>query len=321
VPFLIAAVAALLLTPAAAWAGTALGVVDRPDGGELKIHARPIPLTGGIAVAVAALGAAAVAGDPVPAAAVGCVAIALVTGLVDDVRPLPAWVRVGLLSAAGVVAATGGIRLPSPGWVGGILTVALVLACANGVNLVDGQDGLAGGLAAIAALGLAAVASVEGASDVVTGALALAGACVGFLAWNRPPARVFLGNAGAYAVGSILALEVVTIVGIAGWIALIACACCLGVFAFELLTTVLRRASSRGSLAVGDRLHSYDLLSQVVASRPIATVAFWGFGVLAALLSLGAARLPVWGAVAIALAALAAAGIAWGLVWREVAKT
>jgi UDP-N-acetylmuramyl pentapeptide phosphotransferase/UDP-N-acetylglucosamine-1-phosphate transferase len=93
-----------------------------------------------------------------------------------------------------VLIAFGGATLESVGVLAGAAAALAVFASANAVNNVDGQDGLAGGLIGIAALGMAAVAEISG-SDPAFG-LALSAALFAFLWWNREPARVFSATAG-----------------------------------------------------------------------------------------------------------------------------
>ena len=242
----------------------------------------------------------------------GAVAVALATGLADDRRPLGAAIRVGLLAAAGAVAAVSWAIVGSIEAPGVVVVVALVLACANGVNIVDGQDGLAGGMAAIAAvgLGLAAVAAGGRASLAV----ALAGGLLGFLLWNRPPARIFLGNGGAYAVGTILAVLGVGVIADDGLRGAIVAGLCLYPFAYEIAFTVVRRLATRSALAGGDRQHTYDLLAAVLGTRLRSTLACWAVAAIAVGSAQIVARRPVAG-VLVATVVIAASALA-GLVLR-----
>lgn len=284
-PFLIGLAISVVLTPLAVLVGFATGLVDRPESGPqragvvdpLKIHRRPVPLLGGVAVTVAALVAWSIVDGGVSPAVWGAALVALAAGTADDARPLPPWIRVLLLAASGLLLVAGGFRLGSSALLGGAVAVVLVVGCANAVNIVDGQDGLAGGLAAIASLGLAFLAGDPGRAL----GLALAGGLAGFLLWNRAPARIFLGNGGAYAVGVLLATLAIQVANVDGWRGLLASSLCLSVFAFELMATVGRRVRSGAPLASGDRDHAYDVLARRLGSRAQSTLVFWGLGAVA----------------------------------------
>lgn len=314
VPFVTALGLGLLLTPAARRLGAAVGLVDRPAGA-LKIHARSVPVTGGLAVAGAALAAVAVDGaGPVPAV-VGAALLALVIGSADDVFGLPPWARVLGLAGSGVI-----LTFAEPGASLGAaapaVTVIAALASANAVNVMDGQDGLAAGLALVAALGLAGLAASGGGQMGGTLGLALAGALAAFLAWNFPPARMFLGNGGAYAVGVLLAAGALLGLGDGGWIGLLGAGTCLGVFAFELAHTLARRLLSRARVTAGDREHTYDVLAARVG-RTGSSVAMWAVGCAAAGLAFAVRALPPAAGAALVVAGVVAAGAAaeWGLRW------
>lgn len=307
IPAVIGVVAAVGLAPVLGRLGSAVGLVDR-GADDLKIHPAPVPVLGGLAVVVAAGVGMGAAGRSAPWGLVGAALVALLGGLVDDTRPLPAWVRVLILVLAGVALTSGLDRPPVAAAIGIVL---LVLACANAVNIVDGQDGLAGGLAAIAALALSVLGAIRGDAVAVAVGLAAAGALLGFLPWNWPRARLFLGNGGAYAVGVGLAFLAARAVAMDGWRGLLAAGTCLGVFAFEVAFTVARRATAGGAITAGDRFHSYDLVSRS-RGRIGSTLSFWLVGLLvgAAGVTIGALPLPV-GAVITAAAAFG--GAWWGV--------
>jgi UDP-GlcNAc:undecaprenyl-phosphate GlcNAc-1-phosphate transferase len=287
-PFFVAIALALVLTWAARWLGLATGLVDRPSGAEpggsdqLKIHTTPIPVLGGLGVVAAVLGALLVTGSGLPALVIAGVVMATAIGLVDDARPQPASVRLVALAVAGVPIAIGlpFDRLDQLAPAARVGVVVLLVLMANAVNLIDGQDGLAGGLGAIASVGLAAVIAANGADPTL--ALVVAGALVGFLAWNLPPARVFLGNGGAYGLGALLTVLAAQATTGHGWHGLLAAALCLGVFAFELTFTVVRRLLGSQRLATGDRRHSYDLLGRSRGNRDRSTLALWTLAAVSA---------------------------------------
>ena len=148
--------------------------------------------------------------------------------------------------------------------------------------------------------------------------LALAGALAGFLLWNRPPASIFLGNGGAYAVGLLLATMTAAIATAGGWRGLAAAGVCLGVFAFELTFTVVRRLRSRTRLTEGDREHTYDILAMRLGSRPRSTAVLLGAGAACA----GAAVLAAWlpavpGLALCVLVVLAGLFAGWNLIRKD----
>jgi UDP-GlcNAc:undecaprenyl-phosphate GlcNAc-1-phosphate transferase len=297
---------AVVLTPAVRRVGLALGLVDHP-GDALKIHSKPVPVLGGFAVAASMFGGLVILREFIPVSIVIAVAIALATGLLDDTRPIPPWVRLLLQAVAGVVLVAGGLRLEALGFLGPGAAVLIVMLCANAVNMIDGQDALAGGLSAIAAMALFVLGAWAGVSQAAGLSLALGGSLIGFTIWNRPPARIFLGNGGAYAVGVLLAFIALVIIEQTGWRGVLATGMCLAVFAFEIVFTVARRLLSGSPIVPGDRFHSFDLLAADGGDRARITVMFWGFGSLAGALGLLIGRLPlVPGIIAAAVGAGAA---------------
>jgi UDP-GlcNAc:undecaprenyl-phosphate GlcNAc-1-phosphate transferase len=324
-PFFVAIALALVLTWAARWLGLTTGLVDRPlvvepegerppGADELKIHTVPIPVLGGLGVVAAVLGALLVAGSDLPLLAVAGVVLATAIGLVDDVRPQPASVRMIALAVAAVPIAVG-LPLDPLGLPARVGVVVLLLLMANAVNLIDGQDGLAGGLGAIASVGLAAVIAANGADPAL--ALVVAGALVGFLAWNLPPARVFLGNGGAYGLGALLTVLAAQATLSHGWHGLLAAALCLGVFAFELTFTVARRLLSSQRLATGDRRHSYDLLGRSRGNRERSTLALWTLGAVSAGAGYASDQVSLAAAGSMLGVAFVIGTAAGGRLWRD----
>jgi UDP-GlcNAc:undecaprenyl-phosphate GlcNAc-1-phosphate transferase len=163
-------------------------------------------------------------------------------------------------AGAGLVLAAGGLAAdPLPGavlaWLGAIV---LIVAAMNAVNMVDGMDGLAAGTAALSALGIALAAARAGHDGAMVLALLTAGAALGFVGHNLPPARLFLGDNGAYLLGAALAVAVLaqghTVAELLG------AATCVGLCFLDLLLTVLRRVVGGAPLTGGDRGHIYDQL-------------------------------------------------------------
>ena len=183
--------------------------------------------------------------------------IVWVVGLVDDRRGLaPLWRVAASVLGGGALVAIGGL---TSGLVAGIAGVAFVVVALNAVNLLDGLDALAASVTAIGAVGLSVFAATQGVSGAWTGAL-LAAALVGFLAWNFPPAKLFLGDNGAYVVGVTLAW--LALRASSDWITGVVGVALIGVPLLDLAATILRRRMARAPLLTGDRDHSYDRLRQ-----------------------------------------------------------
>jgi UDP-GlcNAc:undecaprenyl-phosphate/decaprenyl-phosphate GlcNAc-1-phosphate transferase len=257
IAFVASVIVAVIATPLAARLAGHFGIVDRP--GPLKVHAVPVPYLGGVAVLVA------VAAGAVTHLTLWLVAPALACflGLADDLWGLDP--RVRFVVEAGIGALAGVIIGGSVLW--GLLGSGCTLVLVNAVNLLDGLDGLAAGVCAVSALGLAALG--RGGTRFV--ALALAGALVGFLVYNRPPARIYLGDSGSYLIGGILAGLLVAITAHTDR-ASSAIAVLPLVVGFPLVDTafaVVRRIRTRRPLFTGDRSHIYDQL--VDRGRSVAT--------------------------------------------------
>lgn len=241
---------AFATTPLAMVLARRLQLLDHP--GELKVHASAIPYLGGLGVA-AGLAVVVVPRQPSLLLPLG---LALGLGVVDDARHIGPVIRLAGEVAIGLAAA-GVVPVRLPGVLGVAAVVVATVVMINGVNMIDGLDGLASGVALMAALGFALV--LDGDARAV--ALGLAGGLAGFLVFNRPPAKIYLGDGGAYLVGAALAL----LLGLVwsrnrplavslGSLPLVACP------AAELGFAVLRRTRSRNHLFAGDRGHIYDQL-------------------------------------------------------------
>jgi UDP-GlcNAc:undecaprenyl-phosphate/decaprenyl-phosphate GlcNAc-1-phosphate transferase len=290
--------ASLALTPAAAAVARRVGLVDHP--GPLKPHATPTPYLGGVGVAAGtAIGAAVF--RPwllVP------LAMALLLGTTDDVRPLPPVVRLlAELGTGAVLAWVIPTRFGGPG--GFVLVMLVAVALMNGFNLVDGLDALCGTVTVLASAGFAILLG----GDARAFALALAAATAAFMVFNRPPARVYLGDGGAYLIGTAMAALLAeawaphqTLATGIGALALVV------VPAAELALAVLRRARSRSSLLLGDRDHPYDQLVRRGWSALRVDMAYGLAGLALLGVAAGAAALSsAWAAVLVA-AAVAALG-------------
>ena len=205
--------AVLILTPLAILLARKLGVVDRPS--PQKFHTLPTPYLGGIAVLVAVLGGTLAPGSVrtesiVIVAAAGILAA---IGAWDDWRTVHPVPKLLVQSMAAVALWVVGVRVTPFGLpaIDFAITVFVVLAVVNSLNLLDNMDGLASGTAAIAAGFLFVIAFSQGQAFVALLCAALTGACLGFLPYNLRSARVFLGDAGTLSIGFLLATAAIKI--------------------------------------------------------------------------------------------------------------
>ena len=208
-----AAVVSLVLTPVAIAAAVRFGVLDRP--GAHKSHRTPTPYLGGVAIVLAVAVTIATAAAIRPdgdafATLAGLLGIGVgmaLIGLVDDLRGLPVAVRFGAQLAGAVGLWALGIRAEVSGSLALnlVVTVVWVVGITNALNLLDNMDALSASTATVGAGWFAILALLEG--QVLAGALAaaLAGGAAGFLRDNRPPARIYMGDAGSLFLGLMLA--------------------------------------------------------------------------------------------------------------------
>jgi len=282
--------------------GPRFGFVDRPDG-SLKPHDRPIAPLGGAGVFAGlhlGLGAAGVF-DP------GLFTATLLVwalGLVDDRFGLGPRVRLAGVGLAGMtLVAFSDVALFS---VMGAFWIFVVLVVVNATNLFDGLDGLLGSVAATAMAGLWVLALLQTEMSAAT-FLAPIGAVLGFVGWNWPPARIFLGDNGAYVVGvSLVWLGLNT--APSGFDSLLATAL-IGVPLLDLAVTVVRRLLSGADLTSGGRDHFYDrlrgtgMMTAAVTRVMTAAQAVW-IAVLVAVAEIGSVLAAVVTAGVLALLAV-----------------
>jgi len=300
--FLIALSVSWWLTPEIRTRALKLGLVDKP-GDERRIHTVAVPRLGGVGIYMSFLLTmsmlAAITGRfPQDARIVeGGLGIAVggtivfVLGLIDDLESLPAKAKLVIQILAACAAYSLGVRIkaiPIPesmnidlGFlhlVGGVpielhqmalpITVLWLVGVANAVNLIDGMDGLAAGVSLISALTIWSVSLADKIDKPYAGLMAavLAGALLGFLRWNFNPARIFLGDSGAYLVGFVLAAISITgvIKGAAAATVIVPTAfLVLLILFFPLLDTswaIVRRAARGKSVFEPDRQHIHHRL-------------------------------------------------------------
>jgi UDP-GlcNAc:undecaprenyl-phosphate GlcNAc-1-phosphate transferase len=278
--FILAVAIVLVLTPVCAWIAPKIGGIDS-GGDRPRVHTKPIPRIGGLAIVIAILVTALLFVDldgPYPGILIGTAAVAAV-GLLDDtrgLRPGPkalAVIALALIPVLGWHLRMDHLNLPvigslNLGWASYPVTVLWIAFLANLVNLIDGMDGLAAGIVAIAAGAFALLAVSFGRADAAALAAIVCGSTLAFLRSNYHPAKIFMGDCGALALGFLLAA--IAVQGVLKTAATIALAGPLLVMAVPILDTsfvVLKRLKYRRPPWGADHNHFYHRFMRIGFSQ------------------------------------------------------
>lgn len=255
-------------------------LLDQP--GERRSHDSATPRGGGIAIVAALLVAIgwSMLRDPenVPllsAIAAGLVLVAGV-GWADDHRPLSPWLRLALHAVAAVILALG-IRHESGSSLAAGCAFILALGLVNVWNFMDGIDGLAASQALLVALGYALMAGHGGLAWL---AIALAAACLGFLPFNLPKARIFLGDVGSGALGYMLAV-LAMLVAIRDWRVAPALLLPLSAFLIDASLTLATRILRRERWWLPHAEHAYQRWTRRTGRHGVVTMAYAGWTLVA----------------------------------------
>jgi len=315
----------LVATPLVRRLALRLGITDMPDA--RRIHVRPTPRAGGIAVALAAAIGLAFAGSAAASLGVGVLAgfaLLLVVGVVDDIVSLSPKKKFVAQGIAAIFAVAGGLRLGLFGaehvielqLLDAALTVVWIVLITNALNLTDGLDGLASGIGILSLIWLTAAQLRAGAPTAAIPALILGAALLGFLPYNFNPASIFLGDAGSLVIG--YALAVLPLAGSAP-VPPLAALLLVAVPATDTALAIARRFFARclrswgdGFFAAGiveglknttspDRRHVHHRLIDLGFSQRRAVLMLWVAGVSTAALGYMVAGQPSFGIDVVAL--------------------
>lgn len=270
----LAAITSLALTGGLRRHALARGLIDRPNA--RSSHTVPTPRGGGVAIVLsfsAALVLLAVHGAVPPrvlSAILGAGGMVAVVGFLDDLGHVEARWRllVHFVAAGWVLAWLGGApplalfgAAVEPGWVGILLATVYLVWVLNLYNFMDGIDGIAGVEAICVSVGAAALYALEGEAAFVLVPLSLAAAVVGFLYWNLPAARVFMGDAGSGFLGIVLGALSLH----AAWVEprlLWSMVILLGVFVTDATFTLIRRLVRGERIYEAHRCHAYQFAAR-----------------------------------------------------------
>lgn len=282
--FLIACGAGLILTPLATRLAWTTGFLDHPQA--RKLHTSATALLGGAVVFVSGLVAILVLrifpDEPGVATFVGGGAVlAILTGIIDDRFGMRPSVKLmcQAIAAGSLIAAAGIPDIGLPPVAGAAVALVFLMALMNAVNFLDNMNGMVGGLAAIAMIGFAIHSFWRGAAWLAAAQLAVAGGCAGFLPYNFPRARIFLGDAGSLFLGySLGASAMLAFQGApAGWGR-------AGVFvmlaypAFDMSFVVVNRVREGRKVYEGGKDHSNHRLASVIGCQKTTVILTWLVG-------------------------------------------
>lgn len=274
VAFSIALAVAYFITPRVMELAIKLGALDAPD--ERKVHKGMIPRMGGLAI-YAAFVLAVLASMHINREIMGLLVggtVILIVGIIDDLKPLPAKVKLlGQIVAASVLVMFD-IRiewLTNPfgemlyvDYLAIPLTILWVVSLTNTVNLIDGLDGLAAGVSTIASVTILLVALQQNFWTVAILTAALAGSALGFLQHNFNPAKIFMGDTGSMFLGYMLAaISILGAVKSAATIALIVPIVALGLPILDTAFAIIRRYMSGKPIFKPDKGHLHHRLLEM----------------------------------------------------------
>jgi len=308
-------VAAFALTGLLTWPVRALairlGAMDAPNMAR-KTQAEPVPYLGGLAIAlgitITTLAAVYVGGNKnaenagqfkdlaltvlLPALLLGAM------GLIDDLRSLSPWPRLIAQSLVGTVVALFIVNSGTTGTPFGTstintaVTIFWIVGICNSINFFDNLDGAASGAVAIAALGVFFIAIDRGQELVSALSIVTAGATIGFLLWNKSPAKIYMGDAGALFLGIIISVATIRLnPGIQPtWKSLTIPAILLAVPLLDTCVAVFSRLARGVSPLTGGKDHLSHRLVRAGLTRPMAAIALWAASGVCALVAIGIYR-------------------------------
>ncbi len=255
---IVSATVAVIFTLLAKKLALKLSIVDRP--GELKIHGKPIPYLGGIAIFVTVLLVSFFINLELSWLFWGFAALLSCIGLIDDINNLPSKIRFFLESFILIVyVLVDGYVILAPMVVSITLVYLFFMGTINSVNWMDGMDGLLAGISIIVSSGFLWLAHSLGHPWLPQFTLVVIGALLGFLIFNFHPAKIFLGDAGSYFIGFTFFYMSMELLKFAfSWRLFFTILGLLSVFIVDSTIAVIRRVRNGLHPFHGDRSHIYD---------------------------------------------------------------
>ncbi len=287
-----------------------IGVPDRPDA--RKAHTQTTPKSGGVGIVCAFLlgvlllyryGQVSRLAEPYFIGVIAAAALIALVSMLDDVLDMSFTVKLGTQLIAAVAVIISGLwvhNLALPffgdanlGWAGIPLTIFFLLYVTNAMNFIDGLNGLAAGVTLIACLFLAGIAGGLGGFFIYTASLLLAGGVLGFLPFNFPNGRIFMGDVGSQFCGFMLALF-----GVAAarfeqvQMSFLLVPFLLSGVLYDVTFTLIRRLLARENIARAHHGHLYQVVRRAGMDARLVAIIHWLFAVLGGVTAIGFVRAP-----------------------------
>ena len=313
IPFLIATLISFFSTPMVRKLAIKIGAVDIPKD-DRRVHTEAMPFLGGIAI-FASVVITVLLFLPLDRSTFAILmgsTLIVMSGILDDLRDLSPKKKLAFQIAAAVVLIIGGVKvefITNPfsststlvmlGWMSIPITLFWIVGITNTVNLIDGLDGLAAGVAMISSISLMLVAYKFSYTEITILSAILAGACLGFLPFNFNPAKIFMGDTGALFLGFMLAaISIEGIMKSVATIAVVVPIIILGIPIFDTTFAIFRRLLNGQSIMAADKGHLHHRLLNMGFSQRKTVLLLYGissiFGLAAVLISKANSRQAVY---------------------------
>lgn len=323
-PFIVATIISLVMTPIIRKYLIKYGIVDIPKDNR-RMHKKPIPVAGGIAIYIATIISVIifVGLNKSTIALIAGSTIIVVSGIIDDARGLSPKAKVLFQILAGICLVLGDVKIDfftNPfnsqeqlidlAWFSIPVTIFWVTGITNTINLIDGLDGLAAGVSMICSLSLMFIAFRFWNFGVAAIAAILAGSCLGFLPYNFNPAKIFMGDTGALFLGFVLSfISIEGVMKSAVAITIFLPVLILGVPIFDTTFAMVRRKLSGRSIASADKGHLHHRLLEMGLSQRQTVVVLYTISIVFGIVSNIVSTLDSGAAIAVSLLMLSVVAI------------
>jgi len=294
---LVSAVISLLVTPLVKKLAIKIGAIDVPKD-ERRVHKKPIPLLGGLAIYIAFIITIILKKGNLETSEIGIIVgatIIVVGGVIDDMKDLKPYVKLCFQSAAALCLIASGVSItiltnPFGGaegliyinWLYIPFTVLWVVGITNALNLIDGLDGLAAGVALISTITIFIIAIIHDRSEAAILTSVLGGAIIGFLPYNFNPATIFMGDTGAQLLGFLLAaISMEGTIKSATAFAISVPILALGLPIYDTIFAMIRRKVNGKPISQADRGHLHHrLLDLGLSQRQVVIIMYFFSAIL-----------------------------------------